>query len=182
MGDYLVSPPFSFSFRHEGAITSVGGESLFEPSRGATMSAGSPTCGSGWYKRGSDRRGGLSFPSDIRLSADSGSSAESTADTGGTFLDSLRHTDLRKQDTHRGGHIVIPYRGGQRLRIYSILDLPTYWHRLFARAHTFIMDTTWAFLLMLHHNRHNLSLIGPPPHIILSPSTLTPTYRHGTHA
>ena len=33
---------------------------------------------------GSDRRGGVSFPSDIRRSAESGSVAKSSADTDGT--------------------------------------------------------------------------------------------------
>ena len=49
---------------------------------------------------------------------------------------------------------------------FGLLDLTTLWHRHFARAHSFRLDTSCAVILILHHQRHTLSLVGPLPHTV----------------
>ena len=49
---------------------------------------------------------------------------------------------------------------------FGLLDLTTWRHRHFARAHSFRLDTSCAVILILHHQRHTLSLVGPLPHTV----------------
>lgn len=121
------------------------------------MSAGSPAGGSGGalhlgfltchrrfcildrWKKGSDHQ-------ILRLSTDSGSVAKSSADTGGTTptYPSRSPADLNILTSR-----TVADRG------YAYID---------PCSPYLFMDTSWMFLLILHHNHHHLSLIGPLPH------------------
>ena len=104
----------------------VGGDSLVDFGKDATMSAGSCVGGSGGALylasgrtvrvsvsflcgRGVSVRGrGVSLPSAIRRSADLRSVAMSSADTVGTCLYALRHHDSPTQNIRGCGHLVTP--------------------------------------------------------------------------
>ena len=62
---------------------------------------------------------------------------------------------------------------------FDLLYLPTCCHSLCAPAQRFIIDTSWGFIPVMHHNRHHLSLIGPlshtPSHLPLPLPPLTAT-------
>ena len=109
--------PVSSSFRNEGAVTMVSGESLVGLAGDVTISMDSSAGGSGeglylsssstiggsaslfGGREGPDNGGGVRHPSACSSSTDSGSVTMLSADTGGACLYTLQHNNSPTQDT-----------------------------------------------------------------------------------